>query len=120
MNVTKEKLDAQFVKEEFMRVNGHQQQHLLIGPVADQRHHMTHWHALHDTCAWADSHRSQSVRTHTPLTQRYAAVGRLANSIPNTKISSTNQLLVLEQIARQEGCFMYDPPEDDDEKADEE
>ena len=115
--VTKEPLDLRFVKEEFMRVNGHHQQHLLLGAVANQRHHQTHWNQLHSTNAWAESNHAYSVVNHSPLTQRFADIGRMHDSIPNVKLLATNQAVVAEQIARQEGTFFFEveiKAEDDD------
>lgn len=106
--VTKEKLDVDFVKEEFMRVNGHQHHHLLHGDVAAQIHQQTHWHHLHSTLSWAESGRAHSVSNHTPLTQRCADVARMHDSVPNVRTSATAQALVLEHISRQEGIFLYE------------
>jgi hypothetical protein len=106
--ITKEKLDARFVKEEFMRVNGHRQLHLLLGDVAMQQHQHTHWHKLHSTNAWAESHRAYSVTNHSPVTQRFADIGRLHDSIPNVRVATTAQAVVLEHIARTEGTFLHE------------
>lgn len=106
--LTKEKLDANFVFEEFMRVNGHQQQHLLLPEVAGQHHYQTHWHWLHSTLAWAESSRAYSVRQHTPMTQRCADVALLQDSVTNVRTAATGQALVLEHIARQDGIFFHE------------
>jgi hypothetical protein len=106
--LTKEKLDAKFLKEEFMRINGHRQLHLLVPGIAQQKHQYTHWNRLNSACSWAESHRAYSVSHHTPLTQRFADVGRMSDSIPNIRVSSTAQNVVLEHIARQEGIFAHD------------
>merc|ERR1711991_322624 len=115
MGVTKEPLDGKFVKEEFMRVNGHTQQHLLIGPLANSPHTRTHWHRLHSTNAWAESARAYGVSHKSPLTQRFADAGRMSASIPTVVAATKLQSQLFEQIAREEGTFQYDPPEQEDE-----
>ena len=107
--LTKEPLNGRFVEEEFMRVNGHQQLHLLVGPVANQRHQHSHWHRLHSTNAWADSARSYATSSKSPLTQRFADLGRMHDTIPSVRVSATAQNVVMEQIAREEGIFLYEP-----------
>jgi hypothetical protein len=106
--VTGEKLDGRFVREEFMRTNGHRQLHLLVPEIASQTHQNTHWHRLHSTYAWAESHRAYSAKYHTPLTQRFGDIGRMQDTIPNVKIVASAQQLVIEHTARQEGTFMFD------------
>lgn len=101
--VTKEKLDYKFVEEEFMRVNGKRAMPLLIGAAASQDLHLTHFNQLSDNFSWTESHRAYAVRHQTPLTQRAAAMGRMAETINMARNASTAQLLFSEHIARSEG-----------------
>ena len=115
--VTKERLDEQFVKEEFMRVNGHHQQHLLVDGATDPDLHFQHWRRLHSTLAWAESFRAYEVGHKSPLTQRFADVGLMKNSIPNVRRTATAQKIFEEHVARTEGTFSYEPPRVDESTA---
>ena len=106
--VTKEKLDGNFVAEEFMRINGQRTGPLLIGAVAQQTQHNAHWVHLHDTGAWAESHRAYAVRHHTPMTQRFADIARLHDSTGNVRVQATPQSLMLEHVARVEGIATFE------------
>jgi hypothetical protein len=107
--LTHEKLDATFVKEEFMRVNGHQQLHQLVPGMAMQVHQHSHWHRLHSTNAWAESQRAYAVGAKTALATRFADAGLMRESLANVRVAATAQNIVLEQIAREEGAFLYEP-----------
>ena len=106
--VTKEKLDGAFVREELMRVNGRRTMPLLIPATAEQNVHQTHWNQLCDNGAWTDSMRAYSVQNQTPLTQRVAAMGRMAETITQSRTGSTVQVLFNEHIARMEGISGFE------------
>lgn len=107
--VTKEPLNGAFVREEFMRINGHHQLPVLIPEVAAQTHHTTHWHHLHSTCAWADSHRAYAVGHQTPMSQRFGDIGLMTEQIAPVRGNTTPQAVVQEHVARVEGTAVYDP-----------
>ena len=107
--LTKEKLDGKFVQEEFMRINGHQQLHQLVPAVASQVHQHSHWHRLHSTNAWAESQRAYSVANKSALASRFADAGLMRDSMANVRVAATAQNVVLEQVAREEGTFLYEP-----------
>lgn len=106
--VTKEKLDYKFVEAELMRVNGKRAMPLLIGASASQDLHQSHFNHLSDNFAWTESARAYAVRHQTPLTQRAAAMGRMAETINQAKTASTCQLLLGEHMSRIEGISSFE------------
>lgn len=114
--VTKEKMDVAFVKEEFMRVNGRRAMPLLIGAAADENLNETHLAHLTDHCAWTESARAYAVQHQTPLTQHVASMGRMAETINQVKTASTTQSLFNEYMARIDGIsyFEEEPLVDED------
>ncbi len=110
--ITGEKLDADFVLEEYMRINGHRAMPLVIPEVSTQKLQRSHWNDLHDSCAWATSFRAYTLRNQTPITQRAAAVARMEESLKVAKTGSSTQNMFLEHVARVEG--LSTPAIDDD------
>ena len=110
--ITKEKLDFNFVREEMMRVNGRRAMPLLIAAAAEQNIHQTQWSTLCDNGAWTDSMRAFAVQNQTPLTQRTAAMGRMSETIGQSRIGSSVQVMFNEHVARTEGISGFDetPP----------
>lgn len=106
--VTKEKLDYAFVKEEFMRVNGHRTMPLLVAASAQSKMQNCHFNQLTDACAWADSARAFSVRNQTPLTKHIAAMGRMEITLPQMKLQTTAQSLFSEYNAICDGVASFD------------
>ena len=106
--VTKEKLDNKFVEEEFMRINGHRTQHLLIPENSVQKLPRTHWNDLHDTATWTESMRAQSVRFQTPLTRRCAEVALIQEPLSKFRSQATIQAMFLEQVSRTTGIAVQD------------
>ncbi|CAD2216292.1 hypothetical protein AGDE_00352 [Angomonas deanei] len=106
--VTKEPLDYQFVKEEFMRTNGKRTMPLLIGASADENMSESHFSHLTDNYAWTESSRAYAVQRQTPLTQHVASMGRMAETLVQSKTSSTSQTLFNEHIARIEGITLHE------------
>lgn len=115
--VTKEKLDLPFVKEEFMRVNGRRAMPLLVGAAADENLNESHLAKLTDHCGWTESARAFAVQRQTPLTQHIAAMGRMTETINQAKTASTTQSLFNEHMARVDGIssFEEEPLLEDDE-----
>lgn len=116
--VTKEKLDTKFINEEFMRINGRRAMPLLIPAAAEEARRHSHLAHLVDHCAWAESSRAYAVQHQTPLTQRIASMGRMQETINQTRTGGTCQSLFNEHIARIEGiCGFEEEPsveEEDD------
>ncbi|CAG9580219.1 conserved hypothetical protein [Leishmania major strain Friedlin] len=114
--VTKEKLNLAFVKEEMMRVNGRRAMPLLIGAAANENLNDTHFTHLTEHCAWTESARAFAVQRQTPLTQHIASMGRMAETITQAKTASTSQLLFNEHLARIDGIseFEEEPFVDDE------
>ncbi|CAC9524631.1 conserved hypothetical protein [Leishmania infantum JPCM5] len=106
--VTKEKLDLAFVKEEMMRVNGRRAMPLLVGAAANENLNDTHLAHLTEHCAWAESARAFAVQRQTPLTQHIASMGRMAETITQAKTASTSQLLLNEHLARIDGISEFE------------
>ena len=115
--VTKEKLDLAFVKEEFMRVNGRRTMPLLVAAAASENLNESHLAHLTDHCGWTESARAYAVQHQTPLTQHIAAMGRMAETINQAKTASTMQSLFNEHMARIDGIsfFEEEPLIEDDE-----
>ncbi|GET91478.1 hypothetical protein, conserved [Leishmania tarentolae] len=116
--VTKEKLNLAFVKEEMMRVNGRRAMPLLVGAAANENLNDTHLAHLTEHCAWTESARSFAVQRQTPLTQHIASMGRMAETITQAKTASSSQLLLNEHLARIEGISEFEEEpilEDEDE-----
>ncbi|KPI90818.1 hypothetical protein ABL78_0051 [Leptomonas seymouri] len=116
--VTKEKLDLAFVKEEFMRVNGLRAMPLLIGAAAEENLNESHLAHLTDHCGWTESARAFAVQRQTPLTQHIASMGRMAETISQAKTASTMQSLFSEHMARTDGISLFEeePLLDDDDE----
>ncbi|EPY35084.1 hypothetical protein STCU_01258 [Strigomonas culicis] len=114
--VTHEKLDNQFIKEEFMRVNGRRAMPLLLGAAASENLSETHLNHLTEHCAWAESARAFCVQQQTPMTQHVAAMGRMAETVNQAKTATSAQTLFNEHMARIEGIttFEEEPILDDD------
>ena len=106
--VTKEKLDYKFIEEEFMRVNGRRTMPLLVRSASKQNLHETHLAHLSDNYSWCESKRAYIVRNQTPITQRVAAMGRMADTIQNTKTNCASQLVVSEHLSRIEGISAFE------------
>ncbi|KAG5495448.1 hypothetical protein GH5_03109 [Leishmania sp. Ghana 2012 LV757] len=106
--VTKEKLDLAFVKEEMMRVNGRRAMPLLIGAAAKENLNDTHLVHLSEHCAWSESARAFAVQRQTPLTQHIASMGRMAETITQAKTTATSQLLFNEHMARVDGISEFE------------
>lgn len=106
--VTKEKLDTQFIFEEFMRINGRRAMPLLVPAAAAASRRETHFSNLVDHCAWAESARAYCVQHQTPLTQRAAAMGRMEETIAQTRSAATCQGIFNEHIARIEGISGFE------------
>ncbi|CAJ1011277.1 hypothetical protein NXY56_005738 [Leishmania guyanensis] len=106
--VTKEKLDLDFVKEEMMRVNGRRSMPLLVDAAAKENLAETHLAHLTEHCAWAESARAFAVQRQTPLTQHIASMGRMAETITQAKNASTSQLLFSEHMARIDGISEFE------------
>lgn len=115
--VTKEPLDVSFVKEEFMRVNGRRATPPLIGGAADENLNNAHFTHLTEHCAWGESARAYAVQNQTPMTQHVAAMGRMAETINQSKTAATSQSLFNEHVARCDGisAFEEEPILDDKE-----
>ncbi|KAK7199751.1 hypothetical protein NESM_000021200 [Novymonas esmeraldas] len=106
--VTKEPLDVAFVKEEMMRVNGRRAMPLLVGAAAAQSLHDTHLAHLTEHCSWTESARAFAVQHQTPLTQHIAAMGRMAETITQSRTACTSQLLFNEHMARIDGISEFE------------
>lgn len=106
--VTKEKLDLSFVKEELMRVNGRRAMPLLIGAAAEENLNDAHLVHLTEHCAWAESARAFAVQRQTPLTQHIAAMGRMSETINQSKAASSVQTLFNEHLSRIEGIATFE------------
>lgn len=106
--ITKEPFDTNFVKEEFMRVNGRRAMPLLIGASAEENLNDSHLAHLTDTFAWTESARAYGVQRQTPLTQHVAAMGRMAETINQSRSAATCQSLLNEHIARTDGLSSFD------------
>ncbi|CBZ29532.1 conserved hypothetical protein [Leishmania mexicana MHOM/GT/2001/U1103] len=106
--VTKEKLNLAFVKEEMMRVNGRRAMPLLVGAAANENLNDTHLAHLTEHCAWTESARAFAVQRQTPLTQHIASMGRMAETITQAKTASTSQLLFNEHLARIDGISEFE------------
>ncbi len=106
--VTKEKLDYEFVREEMMRVNGRRAMPLLIPAAAEQNIQQTHWNSLCDNGAWSDSMRAFTVQNQTQITMRAAAMGRMAETINQSRVGSTVQVMFNEHISRVEGISGFE------------
>lgn len=109
--VTREPLNWAFLREEFMRVNGYRQMPLLMTHVSRQTHQHSHWNHLISNTSWAESARAYAVRSQTPLTQRYAAVGRLEAALPPTRVAVAAQNIFLEHMSRVEGICSFESNE---------
>ncbi|EAN80412.1 uncharacterized protein TEOVI_000860100 [Trypanosoma equiperdum] len=106
--VTKEQMDYNFIREEFMRVNGRRAMPLLLGAAANENLHQLHLSHLSEHCAWGESARALAVQRQTPLSQRVAALGRMAETIHQVKTASTVQNLFNEQISCMEGISSFE------------
>lgn len=106
--VTKEKLDLAFFKEECMRVNGRRTMPLLVGAAADENLGNTHLAHLTEHCGWTESARAFAVQHQTPLTQHVASMGRMAETINQARTASTTQSLFNEHMARIDGISYFD------------
>ncbi|EAN85804.1 hypothetical protein C3747_55g196c [Trypanosoma cruzi] len=106
--VTKEKLDYNFIREEFMRVNGRRTMPLLIGAAADENLHGMHLTHLTEHCAWGESARASAVHRQTPLSQHIGAMGRMSETIQQTKNSATMQNLFNEHLSHIEGISTFE------------
>ncbi|CBH18525.1 hypothetical protein, conserved [Trypanosoma brucei gambiense DAL972] len=106
--VTKEQMDYNFIREEFMRVNGRRAMPLLLGAAANENLHQSHLSHLSEHCAWGESARALAVQRQTPLSQRVAALGRMAETIHQVKTASTVQNLFNEQISCMEGISSFE------------
>ncbi|KAH9578788.1 hypothetical protein LSM04_004654 [Trypanosoma melophagium] len=106
--VTKEKLNYNFIREEFMRVNGRRTMPLLIGAAADENLHQLHLTHLTEHCAWSESARACAVHEQTPLSKHIAAMGRMAETIPQAKTACTVQNLLQEQLAHIDGISTFE------------
>lgn len=106
--VTKEKLDSHFVFEEFMRTNGRRAMPLLVPAAAEQSGRHTHLSAIMDHGAWAESARAYAVQNQTPLTQRFAAMGRMEETINQSRTATTCQNVFNEHLARVEGIAGFE------------
>lgn len=100
---TKEKLDYKFVSEEMMRVNGQRTMPLLIGGSADYNIHNAHWNEFMDGGAWKESMRAYMVKNQSTITRKAAAMGRMAETTPNTKTGIITQTSFMEHVGRVEG-----------------
>lgn len=106
---TKEPMDAQFIFEELMRINGKRAMPLLIPAAAEMAQKRgTHFSDLTEHCAWTDSSRAYAVQQQTPFTQRVAAMGRMEESIQQVRHTSTCQTLLNEHLARIEGTSTFE------------
>lgn len=114
--VTKEPLNYDFVKEEFMRVNGRRAMPLLLGAAAGENLNDSHLAHLTEHCAWAESSRAYAVQHQTPVTQHVASMGRMRETITQTRTSVTGQTLFNEHISRVDGIsgFEEEPLLDDE------
>lgn len=106
--VTKEKFDANFMFEEFMRTNGRRALPLLIPAAVEQSRRRTHLGDLTDHGAWAECARAYTVQNQTPLTQRFAAMGRMEETINQCRTAATCQSVFNEHIARVEGVSGFE------------
>ncbi|KAG8348485.1 hypothetical protein TRVL_00695 [Trypanosoma vivax] len=106
--VTKEKLDFNFLREELMRINGRRSMPLLIGAAADEDLHALHLTHLTEHCAWGESARALAVHAQTPLSQHAAAMGRMAETISQAKMASTAQSLFHEQLDQMDGISSFE------------
>nr|CCC95976.1 hypothetical protein, unlikely [Trypanosoma congolense IL3000] len=106
--VTKEKLDYNFIREEFMRINGHRAMPLLLGAAARENLHQLHLTHLSEHCAWGESTRAFIVRKQTPLSQHIAAMGRMSETINQVRTASTVQNLFNEQISCMDGTASFE------------
>lgn len=107
-NATKEPLNAQFVMEEFMRTNGRRCMPLLHPAAAEEGQQTSHFSNLVDHCAWAESSKAYAVQQQTPMTQRIASMGRMEDTITQTRTAVTCQNLFNEHIARVEGIAGFE------------
>ena len=110
-DLTHERLDFHFIREEFMRVNGFRQMPLLMHEAAQATGKFSHWNALLSSTTWVESKRAFTVRNQSPLTQRYCAMGRLAASMPATRTAASAQNLFLEHMDRVEGISSFEGSE---------
>lgn len=106
--LTHEPLSWALLREEFMRVNGCRQMPLLLYHTSGQIHQRSHWNNLIGTTNWAESARAFAVRAQTPLTQRFASIGRLDTPVPPTRVASSAQNIFLEHMSRSEGISTFD------------
>ncbi|RNF23809.1 uncharacterized protein Tco025E_02710 [Trypanosoma conorhini] len=106
--VTKEKLDYNFIREEFMRSNGRRTMPLLIGAAAEENLHELHLTHLTEHCAWGESARASAVHRQTPLSQHIGAMGRMSETIHQTKTAATMQNLFNEHLSRIEGISSFE------------
>ncbi|KEG15370.1 hypothetical protein DQ04_00091040 [Trypanosoma grayi] len=106
--VTKEKLDYNFIREEIMRSNGRRSMPLLVGAAAEENLHQLHLTHLTEHCAWGESARACAVHRQTPLSQHIAAMGRMAETIHQAKTGATVQSLVNEQLAHIDGISSFE------------
>lgn len=115
--VTQEKLDYSFVQEELMRQNGRRTMPLLIDVAASENLGQLHLTHLTEHGAWTQSARSFSVQNQTPLTQRFASMGRMSETINQVRTATSAQLLVSEHLARMDGItgFEEEPLLEEDE-----
>lgn len=100
-----------------MRTNGRRAMPLLIPAAVDESRRHTHLGDLSDHGAWAESARAYAVQNQTPLTQRFAAMGRMEETINQSRTAATCQSIFNEQIARIEGISGFEEEliiEDDD------
>ena len=109
--VTREKLDGKFVREEFMRINGMRAMPQLVGasslisPIINN----FAWNHLLQTQAPAISTKAECVQKQTQLTRQLAKVGLMSDPVSQVRADSTIQAMMLESLSRTEGVLNFLP-----------
>ncbi len=109
--VTREKLDGKFMREEFMRVNGQRAMPQLVGAsyLISPLINNFAWNHLMASQAPAISMKAECVQKQTQLTRQLAKVGLIQEPTAQVRADSTVQAMLLESWSRCEGVLNFLP-----------